>query len=247
MDDDDIGKGLSTSWSTQLLASRLYSDRSSAVFAGTSDGEKKGFRLKGNMRSSASTPALRVARKEEKFKDKTRNTPLPLSRQLPGSAFVNTSLQKTSALASMHASSEVTKQENTSPTDSQPQVPASFIDSLNLTHQQLHDLFNVPKTFYYLCAAEGADTKAYDLQLTTQEHVNLAHYYTISSSGITRHKHGETEFTSLQQWQREYTLFHQISNIQFFRRYRRWKVCQIDIKLLNAMIGFPCLEKRDSL
>lgn len=100
----------------------------------------------------------------------------------------------------------------------------TFIDSLRLSAQQLHALHNIPMTFFYLHAREGVLGQAYDLELVPQDRLNKDNYFTISKEGITHHKMKDSSFTSLKQWEREYTLFHKISRIRFFRQYRRWKV-----------------------
>lgn len=103
-------------------------------------------------------------------------------------------------------------------------VPTTFLQSLNLSSKLHHELFHVPHTFFYLQSKMAIDTKAYDLQLISQDKVDKNQYYTISKEGITLHRASDSEFTSLAQWEREYSLFHQISVIPFFRQYRRWKV-----------------------
>ena len=40
---------------------------------------------------------------------------------------------------------------------------------------------------------------------------------------IARPCAGESEFTSLEQWEREYRLFGQLHRIPFFKKYRKWK------------------------
>lgn len=51
-----------------------------------------------------------------------------------------------------------------------------------------------------------------------------ADYYTFSRAGVTHFVgKGESEFTSLEQWEREYRLFGQLHAIPFFAKYRKWK------------------------
>lgn len=107
---------------------------------------------------------------------------------------------------------------------SKPIAPTTFLQSLNLSPKLHHELFHVPHTFFYLQSKVAIDTKAYDLQLISQDKVDKNQYYTISKEGITLHRASDSEFTSLAQWEREFSLFHQISVIPFFRQYRRWKV-----------------------
>ena len=48
-------------------------------------------------------------------------------------------------------------------------------------------------------------------------------YHTISKHGITHFQGSNVDFTSLDDWEREFTVFFKIKNIKFFRRYRKWK------------------------
>lgn len=132
----------------------------------------------------------------------------------------------------------------------------SFIGSLNLSPSQLHDLFKVPHTFFYLSVKQGnsaeiAARKAersfnmeeneatndltgdgrgnsgsvYDLQLVHLDDVDKNFYFTLSKEGVTQFRGKVSQFTGLNQWEREYRLFHKIANINFFKVYKRWKVC----------------------
>ena len=46
----------------------------------------------------------------------------------------------------------------------------------------------------------------------------------MSRAGVTHFYQTETDFTSLDQWEREYFLFTKMMEIPFFRRFRMWKV-----------------------
>lgn len=138
----------------------------------------------------------------------------------------------------------------------------SFIGSLNLSPSQLHDLFKVPHTFFYLSVktaspAELAARKAersmnmeenetmndltgdgrgnsgsvYDLQLVHLDQVDKNFYFTLSKEGVTQFRGKVSQFTGLNQWEREYRLFHKIANINFFKVYKRWKVRHISCLL----------------
>lgn len=48
-------------------------------------------------------------------------------------------------------------------------------------------------------------------------------YYTLSKHGITHFYENECEFTSLEQFEREYTIFNTIKEIPFFEKYPIWK------------------------
>lgn len=105
----------------------------------------------------------------------------------------------------------------------------TFIGSLDLTAQQLHDLFKVAHTFFYLRCRErghsGQDIgSVYDLEMVALDQVDKNFYFTLSKEGVTQFRNKVSSFTSLNQWEREYHLFHKIAQINFFRVYKRWKV-----------------------
>ena len=110
-----------------------------------------------------------------------------------------------------------------------PSKPNTFIGSLDLTATQLHDLFKVAHTFFYLRCRErghlGQDIgSVYDLELVSLDLVDKNYYFTLSKEGVTQFRNKVSSFTSLTQWEREYNLFHKIAHIDFFRVYKRWKV-----------------------
>lgn len=99
----------------------------------------------------------------------------------------------------------------------------SFVASLNLSQQQLHDLYKVPNTFFYLRQKHGANS-VYDLELVSLDQVDKSCYFTLSKEGVTQFQNKISTFTGLNQWEREHRLFHKIIDINFFRIYRYWKV-----------------------
>jgi hypothetical protein len=246
----------STTWSSESLQSRLYSDPSSTKLGATSGaalgggrsttsllggqtmkkGSKPGKILNSRMMGSQSTPALRTLSSgkvlERKSAKKTQSIVSKNSRQL-----LNKSILPSPSQSSMFQSTgdfggdEFTACHSTQlagPTstlddDEIKVLPKTFLESLCLSSKHEHELFHVPHTFFYLSKA-NLNTRAYDLQLISQEAVDKNQYYTISKEGLTLHRGSDSEFTSLSQWEREYSLFHQISVIPFFRQYRRWKV-----------------------
>jgi hypothetical protein len=114
----------------------------------------------------------------------------------------------------------------------------TFISSLNLSASQLHDLFKVPHTFFYLRCRERAHSgqdigSVYDLEVVPLELVDKNFYFTLSKEGVTQFRGKVSSFTSLAQWERESTLFHKIADINFFRVYKRWKVCNYPL-ILNC-------------
>lgn len=112
---------------------------------------------------------------------------------------------------------------------SQPTKPNTFIGSLDLSAQQLHDLYKVAHTFFYLRCRErghsGQDIgSVYDLEVVPLDQVDKNFYFTLSKEGVTQFRNKVSSFTSLSQWEREFSLFHKIAKIDFFRVYKRWKV-----------------------
>lgn len=112
----------------------------------------------------------------------------------------------------------------------------SFISSLNLSQQQMNDLFKVPHTFFYLRCKEvqsanqdSSDgginvSSVYNLELVTLDQIDKNFYFTLSKEGVTQFRNKVSSFTSLNQWEREYRLFYKIVEIRFFKIYKRWKV-----------------------
>jgi len=238
--DDIVSR--STVLSAKKLAARLYSEDLNRVSSAANirsdilddSKTKSSIKQKGLMMSSASAPALRVSEKS-----------LSLSKKLtvkPRESALNVSVSKNLAVTrSTLKKNETTSfdvdevgtltRENfsdkniTSNANSTTEnVPKSFLDSLHLSEREMDDLLNTPNTFYYLCPMNKSDMKFYDLELVTQDKVDQNHYYTISKEGITQYRMKQSQFTTRAQWEREYSLFHRISTIRFFRQYRCWKV-----------------------
>lgn len=81
-----------------------------------------------------------------------------------------------------------------------------------------------PGNFLYLCPRDGAERTAYDLRVADHHETDPNYYYTMSRAGITHFRvNAESEFTPLDQWEREYFLFHRIRRVPFFLQYRSWK------------------------
>ena len=107
-------------------------------------------------------------------------------------------------------------------------VHKTFLSSLSLTAAQHQELFHVANTFYYLRLNTTNNLTApdtvYNLEVIKQDQVDKKLYFTISKEGITMFRDKQSQFTNLAQWEREYTLYHKISLIKFFKLYKRWKV-----------------------
>ena len=83
--------------------------------------------------------------------------------------------------------------------------------------------------FAYMNVADtdGTTWDPYNLQIVAFADVNPNDHYTISAAGVThcvrRGKEEMTEFTQLDQWEKECGLFQQVMKIPFFSRYQSWK------------------------
>jgi len=236
---------MNNSWSAGMLASRLYSEnaatKSNIRMRTTLLSQARGtstLRPKANnLVASSSTPALRLTQSERSNSPKrptlsktinanaklsTTKTPV-LSKSSNKMFDISMNLEDESLVeaAEKNALSIPVPSNSDSVTDVSHRT---FLESLNLSEKQMDDLLNVPNTFYYLCLQKKSDTKFYDLEVVTQDKVDPNHYYTISKEGVTQYRMKQSQFTTRVQWEREFRLFHKISNIRFFRQYRSWKV-----------------------
>jgi dynein axonemal heavy chain len=73
----------------------------------------------------------------------------------------------------------------------------------------------------------------YQLQIVKHNQINESNYFTMSRSGVTQFCNSVTDFTSLEQWEREYFLYSKIMQIEFFRKYRAWKAFFVWKKLIR--------------
>ena len=63
----------------------------------------------------------------------------------------------------------------------------------------------------------------YNVQVVSHSAVRPGHYLTMSAKGVTVYCNGESDFTSLQRWQREHAIFKNMVRIPFFDQFRIWK------------------------
>ena len=104
------------------------------------------------------------------------------------------------------------------------EAPQSFIDSLNLTAQQLAE-FN-SGSFLYLresARAQQGTLSAYNLDVIPHILIDPKDYYTISQQGITHFRGDSVTFTDLESWERNFQTFWSIRHIRFFQVYKKWK------------------------
>ena len=72
--------------------------------------------------------------------------------------------------------------------------------------------------FLYLVPKAGMSRSAYHLRAARHDEINNTDYYTLSRSGITHFlQEGSSEFTPLDAWEREYSMYNTIRDIPFFR------------------------------
>jgi dynein heavy chain len=82
----------------------------------------------------------------------------------------------------------------------------------------------------------------YDLGIVKYDRIDPANYYTMSRAGVTHFFESETEFTSLDQWEREYFLYTKMMEIPFFKKYRKWKAFYIWKKDIRRRKNQQCAK-----
>jgi dynein heavy chain len=91
--------------------------------------------------------------------------------------------------------------------------PFSFIDKV------IENPFT--EEFVYLRRISGGSS--YDLEIVKHSQIEKSDYYTMSRAGVTHFFKGDTEFTLLDQWEREYFLHTRMMEVDFFKKFRIWK------------------------
>ncbi len=56
---------------------------------------------------------------------------------------------------------------------------------------------------------------------------------TISARGITHFINEEANFMTVEEWEREAKMFHQLLEIEFFKKYKKWKSFSLWKKLMR--------------
>lgn len=107
--------------------------------------------------------------------------------------------------------------------------PQTFLESLNLTPEQMASFIDDAGSFLYLTHAQGSQCSgsAYDLMVVEHSDVDPDNYFTLSCSGMTHFTGYNSDFTPLRQWEREFSLFHRIRCIPFFAKYCTWKTYSV--------------------
>lgn len=99
-----------------------------------------------------------------------------------------------------------------------------------------------------LADAEGVTWDPYNLKIVAFNEVDPANHYTISEAGVTHcmrsGKQEIAEFTPLEQWEEECTLFHEVMEIPFFKRYQSWKAYTSWSRAIKADKSSACSQVR---
>ncbi|KAL0028415.1 hypothetical protein WJX77_005025 [Trebouxia sp. C0004] len=83
-----------------------------------------------------------------------------------------------------------------------------------------------PKAFVYLrrTAANPADYNPYILRVVSFAKADKGELYTLSAKGVNQYRDNvHTEFTALEQWQQEVSLFGSLKRLRTFHQYKLWK------------------------
>ena len=92
----------------------------------------------------------------------------------------------------------------------------TFIESLAMAGHKV-DLEG--GRFYYM----NAVTSAYDLIIVEHSEVDEGSHFTLTGTGIIHNLGREAEFTKMEQYEREYYLYHMVLAMPFFQQHRLWK------------------------
>ena len=88
----------------------------------------------------------------------------------------------------------------------------------------MHPIFNYSVLFeggfQYL---KRSCENPYHLEPAKPAEIDRSEFFTLSQTGITRVSQGESDFTTLEHFEHEYSLYDGIMKLQFFQRYRKWK------------------------
>ena len=103
---------------------------------------------------------------------------------------------------------------------------ATFIETLELSEAQMGRL--AAGDFLYLSFRDPSRRSAYELKPVAHKDINTSQYFTLSRAGVTTFFGADSEFTTLEQWEREHRLYWSIRNMHgannFFRKFPMWKM-----------------------
>ena len=93
-----------------------------------------------------------------------------------------------------------------------------------LSKMYMHPIFNYSVLFeggfQYL---KRSCENPYHLEPAKPAEIDRSEFFTLSQTGITRVSQGESDFTTLEHFEHEYSLYDGIMKLHFFQRYRKWK------------------------
>ena len=101
-----------------------------------------------------------------------------------------------------------------------PPAPPPAVQSSETQSESIDDAEEIPAAIMNSIKdaferSGGVGGSVYDLEMATQDTIDLNFYFTLSKEGVTQYSHKSSQFTSLAQWHREYLLFHRISAIRY--------------------------------
>ena len=108
----------------------------------------------------------------------------------------------------------------------------SFLDSLQLSDQQMASFIDDAGSFLYL-TRRSRQSSAYDLRVCEWAEVDESDYFTVSCNGVTQFERTDSEFTQLTVFEKEYKDYHAMARIPFFFKYRSWKTFQVWKKVVK--------------
>lgn len=89
--------------------------------------------------------------------------------------------------------------------------------------------------FYYMLKAESNDY--YNMDIVTYQTVTrkkLTEYFTLSGHGVTKYEEARpVEFVTLSDWDAERKQFNELKDLQFFKKFRKWKTLKKWITILS--------------
>ncbi len=91
--------------------------------------------------------------------------------------------------------------------------------------------------FYYMLKIESNDY--YNMDIVTYQTIlnnktSNQDYFTLSGSGITKYEHSRpVEFIPLNEWDVQRKQFNEIKELQFFKKFRKWKTLKKWIHILS--------------
>ncbi|KAL4466850.1 hypothetical protein ABPG74_010447 [Tetrahymena malaccensis] len=84
------------------------------------------------------------------------------------------------------------------------------------------------------------NSNPYDFKIVEFDARNPKEYMTISARGITHFIDDQAEFKTIEEWERESKMFHQLLEIEFFKQYKKWKNFSLWKKLMRRNMMREC-------